>query len=84
MVIDLRHRHEIDAAVPERKLVCGRPPKYDRARCRFPPGLVDHFLGWIEPDDPRTEFGCEHFGKAPGATAEVYNQRDSGPVDMGR
>ena len=83
-MIYLRHKHEIDAAVPERKLVCGRPPKYDKARCRFPPGLVDHFLGWIEPDDPRTEFGCEHFGKAPGATAEVYDQRDSDPVDMGR
>jgi hypothetical protein len=37
-----------------------------------------------EPDDPRTKFGCQHLGKAPGAAAKVYNQRDSGPVDMGR
>src|SRR6266478_1749854 len=42
-VIDLRHKHEIDAAVRQRKLVCRRPPEDDRARCRFQPGLVDHF-----------------------------------------
>jgi hypothetical protein len=84
LVIDLRHKHEIDAAVRERKLVCQRPPKYDRARCQFPPGLVDHLLGWIEADDPRTKFGCQHLRKAPGATAKVDDQRDSGPVDMGR
>jgi hypothetical protein len=51
---------------------------------RFPPGLVDHRLGWIEPDHPRTEFGCQHLGKAPGATAKVHDQGNSGPVDMGR
>jgi hypothetical protein len=59
-------------------------PKYDSARCRFPLGLVDHFRGWIEPDHPHTEFGCKHFGKPPGATAEVHDQRDGGPVDMRR
>jgi hypothetical protein len=47
-------------------------------------GLVDHFLGWIEPDDPRTQFGCQHLGKAPGAAAKVHDRRDGGPVDMGR
>src|SRR5260370_37377519 len=78
VVINLRHKHEIDAAVRERKLVCGRPPKYDRARRRFPPGLVDHFLGWIQPEDPRTEFRRQHVGKAPGATATVHDPRVSG------
>jgi hypothetical protein len=81
VVIDLRHKHEIDTPLRERKLVCGRPPKYDRARCRFPPGLVDHLLGWIEPDDPRTKFGCQHLGKAPGATAKIDDHRDRAPVE---
>ena len=61
---------------------------FNRSRARLdfhvPPGLVDHVLGWIEPDDPRTQFGCQHLRKAPGATAKVDDQRDSGPVDMGR
>ena len=43
-----------------------------------------HFLGWIEPDDPRTQLGRQRLGKAPGAAAEVHDHRDSGPVDMGR
>jgi hypothetical protein len=47
-------------------------------------GLVDHLLGWIEPDNPRTKFGGQHLGKPPGATAKVNHQRDSGPVDMDR
>jgi hypothetical protein len=84
MVIDLRHKHEIDVAVRERKLVCCRAPKYDRGRCRFPSGLIDHFLGWIEPYDPCIKFGCQQLGKAPGATAKVHDQRDRGAIDMGR
>jgi hypothetical protein len=64
--------------------VCERTPKCDRACYRFPPGLVDHLLGWIEPDDRRAKFGCQHLGKAPGAAAKVHDQRDSGPVDMRR
>ena len=58
--------------------------QYLALRCWFPLGLVDHFLGWIEPDEPRSQFGCQHLGKAPGAAAKVHDQRDGGPVDMGR
>jgi hypothetical protein len=32
------------------------------------PGLVDHLVGWIEPDDPRTQFGAK-LGAMPNADA---------------
>jgi hypothetical protein len=63
--------------------VCSRPPKCDRARPRFPPGLIDHRLAWIEPDHPRIEFGGQHLGKALGATAKIHDQGNSGSIDMG-
>jgi hypothetical protein len=84
MVIDLPHKHEIDAAVREWKLVRCGATKYDMARCRFASDLADHFLGWIEPDDPRIKFDREHLGKPSGAAAKVHDQRDCGAIGMGR
>jgi hypothetical protein len=53
MMIDLRHEHEIDTAVRERKLVRRPPLEFDHPGRRFLSGLIDHTLGGIEPDDPR-------------------------------
>jgi hypothetical protein len=38
------------------------------------PGLVDHLLGWIEPDDPRTQFGAK-LGAMPNADATSSRER---------
>ena len=41
-------------------------------------------VGRIEPDHPGAEFGCQHLGKTPGATAKVYDLGNRGSVDMGQ
>jgi hypothetical protein len=61
MMIDLRHEHEIDTAVRERKLVRRRALEFDHSGREFSPGLIDHVFGRIEPNDPRAEFPRQYF-----------------------
>jgi hypothetical protein len=84
MMKDHRHEYEIGAGVREWQRLCRALPINDVAGRWFQTGLIDHLARGVDADDLGFEVRRQKLGKAPGAAAQIDDQRDRAPVDMRR
>src|SRR5262249_25772834 len=79
MVIRHRHEHEIGTAVAGRKRLCQSLAVHHVSDCRLTASLIEHLQRRIYADHLDAEMRRQKFGKAPGATTEIDDQRNLVP-----